>query len=131
MSNSIPTVFFLLIDVVVTVKCQNGSINAKGRRGCLACNQRLFVALRQSCTHLKLPATDALMASLMGSEDFHREVGQRETVAHGSAKGRRRKCRRKGQTRGTACEIFIVASCMLCCQNDTQALSRDCSALNT
>lgn len=88
MSNYIPTVFFLLIDVVVTVKCQNCSINAKGRRGCLACNQRLFVALRQSCTHLKLPVTDALKASLMGSEDFHGEVGQRERQWHmGQQKG--------------------------------------------
>ena len=31
--------------------------------------------------------TDALMASLMGSEDLCRKVGHRETVAPGSGKG--------------------------------------------
>lgn len=37
-------------------------------------------ALGWTCTHLKQPATDALMASLMGSEDLHRGkwVSERE-----------------------------------------------------
>ncbi len=73
------------VDDVVTMKCQSSNIYSnvqliikKGRSSCLACNQRLFVALRRTCTHLKQPATNALMASLMGSEDLQREVGQRE-----------------------------------------------------
>lgn len=71
-----------------------------------------------------------LMASLMGSEDLHREVGQTERNSGTWVRKRgRRKGRKKEQTRGKACEIFIMASCMLCWEED--ALKRDCSALIT
>lgn len=40
---------------------------------------------------------------------------ERETVRHGSEKGGGE------QTRGRACEIFIMASCIVCCQHGIKA----------
>lgn len=62
------------IDDLVMTESHNSNIKAGS--SWQACNQRLFVTLIETFTHLKQHLMDAVMASLMGIANLHREVGQ-------------------------------------------------------